>query len=198
MLRSSSSHFLHFVCKIQSLAWQHGIRLIASPWRSSASSFCVSDSSDWRAPSCSTHTVIDSTKAPPKGDVCECVTCCLLSRPPCSKDDANKKRQQQLSDGDATSRFASASILPSDPPRWMRRSCRAPPSGSASSEGQFQHCRLSQAAGWAGAVCALWHKHAAWQSDWLLNIKSLLPQVHTDMLVTAAFGADELKQLFVF
>lgn len=66
--------FLHFVCKIQSLAWQHSIRLIASPWRSSASSFCVSDSSDWRAPSCSTHTVIDSTKAFPPSPRGMCVS----------------------------------------------------------------------------------------------------------------------------
>lgn len=79
--------FLHFVCRIQSLVWQLDIRLTASAWRSSASSFCMSDSSDWRAPSCSTHTVIDSSKAffQPRG-VCVChVLPFVPSHSPCSE-----------------------------------------------------------------------------------------------------------------
>lgn len=52
-------------------------------------SFCMYDSTEWRAPSCSTHSDWFTKSFPPeRGGVC--VTCHPLSHLPCSKDGANR------------------------------------------------------------------------------------------------------------
>lgn len=78
---------------------------------------------------------------------------------PAAKDDANKW-QQQLSDVDTTSRFASVSV---GPDKWTRRSCPAlSQSGLGFSQGQFEQRRLSQA--------TQWHMHAAWMRAEIVRI----------------------------